>query len=800
MSFLSRFKPPVLVLVTISLVGILASVLVTISFTGVVPDAIAEIKDRRKQFCETSAVAFSMMAQRSDTKTMEEYLTAIANRCGDVQSLGVRTVDGMLVVQINEHETKWIADEELDSQLWVDLYANGEVWGQFEAAFDPVGSNNWITRYANIDHLIVVSAVCAIAFYFYLRVVLRQLNPSNVIPHRVRDALDTLAEGLLVLDRDERIVLANRAFEEATGAERDSLLGNSVDKLPFVDRDDTVDQLAPWKTALVEGTRSRGRLLGVDNGTAGEVTFSVSASPIFDEKGRSRGALATFEDVTRLEDKKRELAGVVASLQTSTEEIKRQNRELERLASSDPLTGCLNRRSFFARFEHEWRLSQRHGHPTSAIMTDIDFFKSINDDHGHSAGDEVLRSVGNLLTGLARDTDIVCRYGGEEFSILLPHTTAADAEVVAERIRVAIADLEFDGFSITASLGVAEMTPETDSPQSLLDRADKCLYVAKRNGRNRVINANNVADEIEASEEALSREKPVEDMTAALPYQAVTALISALAYRDASTAAHCRRVADLCVTIGHGLLTLKQSYTLEVAALLHDVGKVGVPDHILLKPGKLTDEEWSVMRRHDEIGKQIIRASFASPELTEIVESYQKGFVVSPDSPQSLPIGARILAVADAYDSMTTPSVYRECCSQSEAFDELRRCAGSQFDPEIVERSIRSIRSSSSSRRQNEVSGSKELALAVGLQLETFSEALDEQNFEAIGAVAKRLEQTAVRYNAAPLHEIASKTARVVDEDAELITILEAANDLLHICRESQRAFLCNEPHSVTVA
>lgn len=793
MRFLSRFKPPILVLVTLSLVGLTASVLVGVSFLEVIPDAESETRKRRKEMCESSAIAFSLMAQVADSQTMERYLKTIATRSDDVISMAVRQQDGTIVVECGDHETHWQPDSQTDADVTVNLYSEDGLWGQFEAKFENAGDANLLTPYASLDQLIIVSVVCLVAFYMYLRVVLKQLNPSNVIPHRVRDALDTLAEGLLVLDANERIVLANRAFEESTGTCRDGLMGRSIDRLSLVNEDDITDDLTPWRNAIENGIAMRGRLFGINTGDERKLTFSVGVSPIFDERGKSRGALATFEDVTRLEDKKRELAGVVASLQVSSEEIKQQNRELERLATSDSLTGCLNRRSFFGRFDADWKSAQKTGTPLAGMMVDIDFFKSINDDHGHSAGDEVLRQVGRLLMSTVRQTDVVCRYGGEEFAVLFPNTTVEQAAVVAEKVRGAMADLDFESFSITASLGVAEMDNETGSPQDLLDHADKCLYVAKRNGRNRVIRWDDVPEDLEVDESSISRIQHADDDGPEIPYQAVTALISALAYRDESTAAHCRRVADLCVAVGEGLLSVKHCYRLEVAALLHDIGKVGVPDNILLKPGALTDDEWAIMRRHDGIGKEIIRASFASEELTEIVESYQLRFQqdgTSDTSHRDLPLGARILAVADAYDSMTSKSVYRAAKKPVEAVAELRKFAGTQFDPEIVERLAATLRNFPSVRDQATESLPKETALAIGLQIERLTEALDDHDFESLGVVAHRLEQTARKYNVPEIVESAESISRTLGNDSDLYSVLENANKLLDICRRTQRAFV----------
>jgi diguanylate cyclase (GGDEF)-like protein len=332
-----------------------------------------------------------------------------------------------------------------------------------------------------------------------------------------------------------------------------------------------------------------GALLAIGDGEL-ERTFSVSTVPVRDEAGRSRGVVASFEDVTQLRRKQTELSNALTSLRASSEEIRIQNKELEWLATRDTLTGCLNRRSFFGSYESEWQKSLRVKQPMSAIMIDIDFFKSINDNHGHSTGDEVLRDVATAIVRTVDVTDFVCRYGSEEFTVLMPNTSIDDAELRAEKCRLAVKSLKFSVpmLKITASLGISALCQNPDSPQDLLDQAAKCLYDAKRNGRNRVVRWDRAKDEIDQGDRELARgraDDEVEklDPDAAIPFHAVAALMTALAHRDQPTAAHSRRVADACVATAEGLLSMKDCYVLEIAALLHDIGKIGIPDAILQK-------------------------------------------------------------------------------------------------------------------------------------------------------------------------------------------------------------------------
>lgn len=791
---------PTVARITIGLIGLLASALMLTSLLGLFPDDRTQTMRRRTVFCESAAAGFSLMAEKAAVETMKDYLATLAKRNPDILSIGVRRNDGSLAVEVGNHSSHWNgakSDSAKDSQMWVQLYAGDEPWGTFETAFNPVEtSNSWLGfGTTGMAHGLAASLLCLVAFYFYLRVVLRHLDPSRVIPRRVREALDTLAEGLVILDKNQRIVLANRAFEDSTGKRQEDLLGSSMDKIDFVNKDETVTNVTPWQEAMENGQSVSGRLLGVESVGDRDCTFYVSASPILDDKGTSRGIMTSFKDVTQLEEKKRELTHMVEYLRKSSKAIKEQNRELERLASRDSLTGCLNRRAFFERFDGQWNVALRYEQPLSVLMIDIDFFKSINDEHGHATGDEVLRLVGSTLQDLARDSDIICRYGGEEFAVLLPMTDEAEAAIVAERVRASVEALSYSSIEVTASVGVATRTVDIFKPEQLLDQADKCLYVAKRRGRNRVVVWEEGLDGGDATSSQHHRVfDEVEPEVVSIPYHAVAALISALAYRDLRTAAHSRRVADLCVAIGEGLLSLTDCYTLEVAALMHDIGKIGVPDGILLKPGPLTGEEWNLMRRHDRIGIEIIRTSFASAKLTAIVGHHRARYVETEAgvvSGKDIPIGARILAIADAFDAMTSEQVFRAARPHEEAFAELRRCAGSQFDPELVERFISTIRSRPDLLQSSgSAEFSKETALVIGLQIEQLSRVLDEHDYDALDAISHRLQATAQTYGVNSISDKASELGNVLDVDRDPHSVLQVANELLDLCRSTQQSLL----------
>ena len=247
----------------------------------------------------------------------------------------------------------------------------------------------------------------------------------------------------------------------------------------------------PWESAINDRVHQAGvPLIRADN-TGHIRTLMVNGSPILDGAGDTRGALATFDDVTDLEKRNVELRETLNHLSKSRAEVKRQNEELRYLATRDPLTSCLNRRAAFERFEHLIDASTKDGSPLCCIMADIDHFKQVNDRYGHAAGDKVIQFVAKKLREVCRKSDIVSRYGGEEFLIVLPNSDMDKATLIAERIRVAIEDdfpKQFSASrSLSVSLGVAMYEPGTETALELVNRADQGLYAAKLAGRNRVV-------------------------------------------------------------------------------------------------------------------------------------------------------------------------------------------------------------------------------------------------------------------------------------------------------------------------
>jgi diguanylate cyclase (GGDEF)-like protein/PAS domain S-box-containing protein len=784
--------------ITVGLACLSVTILLCAQMIGLVPNREAVVLEGRAALCETIAINCSVLASRNDVRSMKSSLEVTVGRYPDMVFAGVRRPDGLFLVEVgnrNDLQGHALQARSGDALMVVPITQGSESWGSVEIGFRPLDANG-VSGFLNrgIVKLSLFVGLASLAIYFlYLRKLLQHLDPTRVIPERVRATLDTFAEGLLVLDNQERIVLANQSFALTVGQNPSALQGRPISELEWKHPEDgeKCNRTYPWQWALTKKMPKIGTMLDFQRDGASRRTFMINSSPIMGDGGETRGAMVSFDDVTVMERNRADLHEALDRLQQSRDEVHRQNLELQELAAHDPLTSCLNRRSFFEKFETEWNEALRYGYPLAFVMVDIDHFKSINDHHGHSAGDDVLQRIAAVLRATVRQGDVVCRYGGEEFGILLPHLQIDEACQAAERFRRAICETEFANVSVTASLGVSATGFGAAGFNQLIDQADKSLYAAKNAGRNRVCRWDDTPQEPENAETSPS---PVEEREVAIPFHAVTALISALSYRDTGTAEHSRRVADLCAAMAGGCMSVREAYVLETAALLHDIGKIGVPDSILLKPGPLTQDEWHVMTMHDRIGVEIIRSSFACCELADIMSNYRAWYAGNPRSPElptgdDIPLGARILSIAEAYDAIVSDRVHRRARSDEEAFAELRRCAGTQFDPELVEEFIACVLACDESRRGENPRVCKQTALRIGLQIESLATAVDKQDYVGLAAQAERLKGTAAKYGVPHIVDVAQQLEQSAREGKDHVQLAKLTNDLFDLCRSTQSAY-----------
>ena len=353
-------------------------------------------------------------------------------------------------------------------------------------------------------------------------------------------------------------------------------------------------------------------------------------------------------------------------------------------AITDGLTRLYNHRYMHECLDKEIARGTRFGSTFSIIMIDLDFFKTYNDTYGHLAGDDVLAGIGKCIEVSIRNVDLAFRYGGEEFAVILPETTTEGAYLVAERIREKIGQKVFSGRSfITASLGIATWPTDGVTKEQLLVSADKALYAAKATGRNRTC-----APYDENKQEIVSADEVSETQRIAISM--IFALAATVDAKDHYTYGHSRKVSQYAVAIAQSInLPSEKIGVIRTAGLLHDIGKIGIPDSILNKDGTLDEQEWRQIKAHPEMGVEILRyvaeLSDSLPIILNHHEHYDGSGYPSGLKGNAIPLEARLLSVADAYDAMTSLRPYHNQRSSQEAIDELRRCAGTTFDPELVE-------------------------------------------------------------------------------------------------------------------
>jgi len=383
-----------------------------------------------------------------------------------------------------------------------------------------------------------------------------------------------------------------------------------------------------------------------------------------------------------------------------TEQLADAQRRMQELATTDDLTGLCNRRHFNELLERELERVRRHGTPLALAIVDIDYLQAANDNYGHPFCDRLLARVAGLLRQTARTSDILARCSGDDFLVLMPNTTTTQAVAAAERMRGLIGEYQFtDGqraAQVTASLGVGCVdSGSAIRADSLFRMSDAALGAAKHAGGNCTRTWKD-ADR----EEPNARNADIEELrrrVANLSFQAkemffesIWSLVQALEARDPYTRNHSENVMRYAVGITGALgLPSVESDVIRRAAMVHDVGKIGIPDAILGKPQGLTPDERRRMQQHSVIGVQILdQMRFLDREIALVRHHHERwdgsGY---PDglTAHAIPFGARVLAVADSFDAITSRRIYRPVRSVPEALRILREESGRQFDPAIVD-------------------------------------------------------------------------------------------------------------------
>jgi diguanylate cyclase (GGDEF)-like protein len=361
-------------------------------------------------------------------------------------------------------------------------------------------------------------------------------------------------------------------------------------------------------------------------------------------------------------------------------------------AHRDALTQLLNRRGFQTVFDMELERARRADQPLSLIVGDLDRFKRVNDAYGHAVGDAVLRYVAEAIKRAKRGFDSAARVGGEEFAVLAPDCDEHGAYMLAERIRAAVHEAvseREEAAQLTISFGISTFPLHGQSADGLLRSADQALYAAKRLGRNRsVISSADVPGILARASRSSNGEHHV-DLAALLN------LAEALDVRETGSASHCQRVGRFAELTARELgLPPESVERVRLAGVLHDVGRVAFPDELIAKHGRLTDDDWAWVRAHPAIGARMVETTEYEDIRSWILFHHER-----PDGrgypegrgEDEVPIESAIIAVADAYEAMTSERPYRPARPADDAAEELRREAGRQFRSDVVEALLRAV-------------------------------------------------------------------------------------------------------------
>ncbi len=509
------------------------------------------------------------------------------------------------------------------------------------------------------------------------------------------DVFSSIQDGISVLDKELNILLVNPVMENWY-----------ADKVPFIGKkchEAYQCSTEPCKVCPVI-TSLKTQQLAVEvvpkRSSNGEIIgwFELYSFPMFDQENKELiGAIEYVRDITGRRSAE-ERVGVL------NDELLKSNKRLKQLLLTDSHTGLYNHRYLEQVIEAEFHRSKRYAHPLSVIMLDIDYFKSINDVYGHQFGDLVLKQFARQLKLIMRKYDIIIRSGGEEFIIISPGIDITQGLNIGQRILDAVNLYNFGdkNHNVKLKLSLAVVSyPEDRSSKGmgLVNLADQILAKAKESGGNRVYSALDISKQNGLVQEKRSKAIDIKLLQGKLDkltkrsnqslVEAIFAFAKTIELKDHYTGEHVeqtvRYVTGMCNELG---LPKEEIELIKQGASLHDLGKIGISEKILLKKSKLTRREFQEIKKHPQIGADILRPIHFLRNIIPLVfyhhEKWDGSGYPSGIKGEEIPIGARIIAIADVYQALISDRPYRKAYKKEKAMMILKKGAGSQFDPRIV--------------------------------------------------------------------------------------------------------------------
>jgi diguanylate cyclase (GGDEF)-like protein/PAS domain S-box-containing protein len=463
------------------------------------------------------------------------------------------------------------------------------------------------------------------------------INQADLIDQKrlFENLFDESLEGILLMDQDYNVLKLNSKFEEVFGYSEAELLGNNIDN--FIVPESEREKFYKYKKQVLSDNKVEAKVRRkTKDGTIKYFSLHVIKVELM---AGNLGIYAVYDDIT---------------------EQKKQEEKIKYLSYKDSLTDLYNRRFFE---EEMKRLDTKRQLPISIIMADVNGLKIINDSLGHQKGDQLLVKTAKILKSTIRDEDILARQGGDEFAVILPKTEQKSAQQIISRINKKCKKTENDELRVSIAMGTATKNKIEQDLEEILKQADNDMYQNK------------------LSESRSTKSKIVKS------------LVDTLSEKSNETKEHSERMSKLAKGFGSFLgLNNSQLQRLSLLGTLHDIGMITIPESILNKPDKLTEAEWKIVKKHPETGYQITSASEEFKIIADDILAHHERWDGS-GYPQELkgvdiPYLARIITIVDAYDVMTHDTSYKSAVSKEEALQEIKKCSGGQFDPDLAEEFI----------------------------------------------------------------------------------------------------------------